>query len=187
MPMTNWLSPSANSTTAGWTGAANVYAQDGANASVTVSGGAETPYFRVYGFNDGGTSLATLVGSATSIDGIEVQFYGRTSAAVDYAYVFVGNAPAGAPQNKNGFEKSIGLPVSASTSAYGTALGGATDLWGGVQTPARAWLPSDFDSNFGVSGAWAGTLTVTWDYVRMRIYYTASGGGGTAGKWWWGS
>lgn len=176
---TPWLSPSTTLFDAGWTTPNNVFAQDGANAVRAVTGGAETPYFRVYGFNDAGTPLASLVSTWTSVDGFEFQFYGRTSAAKDYAYVFIGNAPAGSPQNANGFEKSIDMPVSASTSGFGAILGGPADLMGGKQG-GGAFAVSDLDANWGLSGAWAGTLTVTWDYVRMRITGTAPGGGGAS-------
>ena len=182
MAVTPWLDPSAQLNGAGWTTPANVYAQDGANATRTVSGvGVETPYFRIYGFNSGGTSLATLVSGATSIDGFEVQWYGRTSNTPQYAYGIIGNAPAGSPQTPAGSEKTIAaaMPVSGTTSAYGTIIGGPTDKWAGKNTGGLVWLPSDLDANFGISGAWASnsaTMDVVWDHVRMRVYYSVAGG-----------
>jgi hypothetical protein len=178
MAVTAWLSPSANSTAAGWTGQANVYVQDGSNATVTIATG-ETPYFGVYNF----VGIAAAVSTATSIDGFEVQFYGRSNIAVGYDYVFVGNAPAGTPQSISSF--AIGLPVSGTTSAYGTLIGGPTNTWGG-KTGSVPWAVADLDSNFGVSGAWAAgaaSTTITWDYVRLKVYYTAPGG--TTPKTWW--
>jgi hypothetical protein len=184
MADTGWLSPSTNTTSAGWTGPGNVYAQDGTNATVTVAANVETPYFRVDGF----VGLATALSGATAIVGIECQFYGRTNNVVAYDYVLVGNAVAGTPQCVD-TTKVISLPVSATTSGYGPSAGGPTDLWGGKTGPTP-WVVSDFDSSFGVSGAWAGNATsgstVTWDYVRLKVYYTP--GGSTPKQWWngWG-
>ena len=168
---TGWLSPSANN--GGWTNQANAYAQDGANATGTAAGGGETPYTGWYNFV--GLAAALAAAGATAIEGIEVRAYIRASVAIDYSYLFIGNAPSGTPQSVT----SYGLvpPVSPAAFAYVT-IGGPTVLWGGVDTDAnntfnRNWLVSDFDANFGVTGAWAGSTTISLDHIQVKVYFTA--------------
>src|SRR5262249_4101780 len=54
-------------------------------------------------------------------------------------------------------------------------FGNSSDLWG------TSWTDSDINaSNFGVVyqvGRTSGTITVNVDYLRITVYYTASGGG----------
>jgi len=168
---TGWLSPSTTLNDLGWMNPANVYALDSVYAVGMGMSGMETPYHRIYQFGGAG-GLAAAVSTATAILGIEVRINGQLSAIPPYSYMFVGNAPSGAPQNANGSEKSMNtMPISPSAFAY-TTWGGPTDLWGGKQG-GGSWVKADFDNNFGVSGAWAGPVTVTIDHIQLKIYFDA--------------
>lgn len=165
---TGWVAPTSNANDVGWTNPQNVYGAGEATASFTAG---ETPYLRYKGF----TGL-TVIPSDATIDGIELKVTGRTSAAQDYSYLFVGDVVTGIPQAVTA--QSCPLPVHASVNGD-VLVGGSTNLWGGADTPAP-WAPADVtDADFGVSGAWGTTAanTVNLDSLFMKVYYTTAGTG----------
>ena len=166
---TGWVAPTSQANDTGWTTPNNLFAEDGATADVAFTAG-ETPYLRVKGF----TGLSTMPSDAT-IDGIEVKVHGRTTAAQDYSYLFVGDVSTGTPQAVTA--QACVLPVHASTMSD-VISGGPTNTWGG--TPA-AWTPAILQSaDFGVSGAWGTTAAnhAYLDSVFMKVYYTTAGSTG---------
>ncbi len=170
---TGWIAATAQSSTVGWTNAANMIVQDGSDATVAITA-AETPYLRVTGF----TGLSSIPSTA-SITGIQFQFKGRNTVAADYSYFEIGDVLDGTPMSIN--QNLVILPVSSTTNSW-VSTGGATDLWGGLPAGATFTPAVVQASNFGIAGAWGVTPATTFnlDGVQCKVFYTTAGGTETA-------
>lgn len=132
-------------------------ASDAASASAVHSGLNPTLYKQLtYGYNFGGFK--------GPVRGIEVELRGRTANQTQTVGVTIckRNPVTGEPMAPIGAKSTI-VPNIVSLML----LGSSTDTWGSV------WSDSDFDTNFSVviMPFLVGNDTVTFDYVRVRVYY----------------
>lgn len=114
------------------------------------------------------TGFGFAIPSGATINGIvlEVARLASSTLVTDNEVVLVKGGSRGATNRANG----TGIGATASIATYGSS----SDLWG------TSWTYSDINaSNFGA--AWTAvtasfsTKTVSVDYARITVYYTASG------------
>lgn len=179
---TTWLNPTQSiqqGSNVSWTNLSNVYAEDNARATVTLGANELSNEFFFYGFDF--SSIPTNV----KINGIQVRFKARvTSGSLLYNYLFLTTYPLFHPASVNTYQ----LTGITSSDAY-VSVGGATDLWGGVDTnndsvKDRDWQRSDFDSDLQVFGQFAADTngaTLEIDNVQIKVFYTPTA---NSALWW---
>lgn len=173
MASTAVLLPTTNSEDASgvaWTTPENIRTDNATNARASVTSGQVSNILTVAGFD-----LSTLPDSAT-INGIEVLLDRQTDGGT--------GTTTTAPQV---WIKGVGTPI---TGAYRgrldadilETLGGPTNVWGlsgGNLTGSGLKSSFDIDIQTLASASGSGTGRADFDYLGVKIYYTA---GGTTGQ-----
>jgi hypothetical protein len=168
VPTTGWKTAGTVTTVSNggvnWTNPGNIGASDDSYAVATnIPSGNNSYDLRATNF--GFTSSDIPAGS--TIDGVEVEVEARADNASR------GNIPVGLRNVTGGSVKWVPGPTSSSyltTSDVTTALGGASDRWGATISQANV-----VNSAFGVNMAGscdAATVTISIDFVRMRVHYS---------------
>lgn len=143
-----------------WTNPANARAADGVYATVGLSGSATN----FLSWSDFGFSIP----SGSTINGIELEVNRKSTTVAGNGDADVRLVVSGVrvgSDRHNGYS----LPTTAATAVYG----GPSDLWG------TTWSASDVNaSGFGAAWSCGGIpgQTVSVDYARVTVYYTASSG-----------
>src|SRR3990167_6677110 len=147
-----------------WTTQTNIYADDGATASITATSYDSPDQSRV--LKATGFDFSAIPDGAT-IDGVIVRvntWYANGGVSIDLAQLLDTN------------KAKVGTNQYATAEALGTSdaliktAGGATDKWGNALTPA--WVKN---ANFGVGLGFLATgadADVFVDYVTIEVYYT---------------
>lgn len=165
------LTPDGSGTVA-WSNLTNLSADDATYA---------TAVFSPYDYTDvvDATAFGFAIPGGSTIDGIVVEVQGKVNTADDSGIYSILLLKAGTPTGDN---KGSSDPFVFTASDTTKTWGGAADLWG------TTWTVSDINnSGFGFqfyaqwddSGSLGGTRTVSVDFVRITVHYTAAGGGGS--------
>lgn len=160
------LTPDGSGTVA-WSNLTNLSADDATYA---------TAVFSPYDYTDvvDATAFGFAIPGGSTIDGIVVEVQGKVNTADDSGIYSILLLKAGTPTGDN---KGSSDPFVFTASDTTKTWGGAADLWG------TTWTVSDINnSGFGLqfsaaANDYVGTVTV--DFVRITVHYTAAGGGGS--------
>lgn len=137
-----------------WTNPSNAFADDGVYATELNAGADQYQSYGTYAFG---------VPAGATIDGIEVVIDGKETTADVTLTVGL--------QDTTGAYRTKSQNLTTSDATY--TLGGAADLWSGT------WNAAEFsDSEFKMYikyNASAGTMSL--DYVKIKVYYTAAASG----------
>ncbi len=151
---------SDNGGTVAWTNPANAASQDWIQASAVVTLVGDTTYELRWS----GLTLSAIPPNAV-IDGLAVQVFGNSS------FYMTGNIiPRLISGAKIGEKASMGSGLPMTSSAWSTAIGGATDLWG--QSWTRDELTNLVFAAKLASGLFmTGSQTFSIDAARITIYW----------------
>lgn len=156
-----------------WTNPGNITADDASYATCTLTASGTSQALN-------GTSFGFSIPSGATIDGFLVEIERFSSSPLGSPFnIADSNVQLIKGGTAGGTNKSTGA-VWNYTSPTIVSFGGAADLWG------QTWTDSDVNaSNFGatlsiqnLSGV--STRTGSVDYIRITVYYTASGGSSSA-------
>ena len=147
-----------------WTNPTNIYANDGSDASVTLSGSNIITYYLK------ATNFSFAIPSNRKILGIKVEVeMAQANSSPDFARDYRVRIIKGGVIRSANKALMTSIPTTDTYREYG----GASDLWG------EQWTPDDInDTDFGVAIAFEGDdgggtlgVDVTVDHIRITVYY----------------
>ena len=146
-----------------WYDRDNILHDDDADAATYTIGA--WPRQHLYVYDAGFTNL-----EGVTFTGVEVTFRAKTDRSGDVDGLFV-NCVHGSQKLGNAKEQTLGTSFSTHT------LGGSSDLWGMTEWEAQTYIP--VNPSFGLeldSSLYASGDKVWVDWIKIKVYYTASTG-----------
>jgi hypothetical protein len=170
MANTDWIFPGTAESVAGsyndWANPNNIKADDTSFSVVPSMADSVTDYLQGTNFGFG-----SYVPSGATIDGIELMVSRKASVANEiYMNGLFAVGLGGTPVDHSSATKW-------GTSESQVTLGSSTDIWTSVSVSRDDIIASGFGFKMTAYGVKSGTSTASVQYMKARIYYTASGGG----------